>query len=96
MNVQVDATPNVERVEIYVAGGDGGDIQIGMDMCNNMTSKIITYFIKAKISMNPMEIILIIPSKLEYLEGLMKLLQWIKMNCCNKTKLQQWHRLFPI
>lgn len=46
--------------------------------------------------MNLMEIILIIPSELEYLEGLMKLLKWIEMNCCNKTKLQQWHQLLPI
>jgi hypothetical protein len=69
MNVQVDPTPNVERVEIHVARGDGGDIQIGMDMGNNMRSKIVTHFIKGKISMNPTETILIIPRKLEYLEG---------------------------
>lgn len=48
MNVQVDATPNAERVKILVAGGDGGDIQIGMDMGNNMRSKIISQFIKGK------------------------------------------------
>jgi hypothetical protein len=96
MNVQVDATPNVERVQILVSRGDGGDIQIGMDMGNNMRSKIISHFIKGKISMSPMETILIIPSKLEYLEGLVKVLKWIEMNCSNKTKLQQWHQLFPI
>jgi hypothetical protein len=44
LNVQVDATPNVERVKILVVGSDGGDIQIGMDMGNNMKSKIISHF----------------------------------------------------
>jgi hypothetical protein len=96
MNVQVDATPNVERVKIVIARGDGGDIHIGMGMGNNTRSKIISHFIKGKISRSPMETILIIPSKLEYLEGLMKLLKWIEMNCCNKTKVQQRHQLFPI
>lgn len=96
MNVQVNAIPNVERVEIPVVRGDGGDIQIGMDMGDNMRSKIISNFIKRKISMSPTKIIPVIPSELEYLEGLMKLLRQIETNCCNKTKLQQWHQLFPI
>jgi hypothetical protein len=56
INVQVDATPNVERVEILVTRGDDGDIQIGMGMGNNMRSKIISHFIKGKISMSPMKI----------------------------------------
>ncbi len=94
--MQVDATPNVEKVKIPVIGGDGGDIQIGMDMGNNMRSKIISHFIKGKISMSPMEIIFIILGELEYLEKLMKLLRHIKTNCCNKIKPQQWHQLFPI
>jgi hypothetical protein len=97
MNVQVDAIPNVERVEIPVVGGDVGDIQIGMDMHNNMRSKIISHFIKGKTSMSPgMEIILIILGELEYLEGFMKLLKQIKTNCCNNIKPQQWHQLFLI
>jgi hypothetical protein len=36
-------------------------------------SKILSHFIKGKISLTPMETILIIPRKLEYLEGLVKL-----------------------
>jgi hypothetical protein len=33
-------------------------------------SKILCHFIKGKISLTPMETILVIPGKLEYLEGL--------------------------
>ncbi len=35
-------------------------------------SKILSHFIKGKISLTPMETILIIPKELEYLEGLVK------------------------
>jgi hypothetical protein len=88
--------PMLKGSKSFIVGGDGGDIQIGMDMGNNMRSKIISHFIKGKISMSPMEIILVILGELEYLEKLMKLLKHIKTNCCNKIKPQQWHQLFPI
>jgi hypothetical protein len=38
-----------------------------------MKLKILSHFIKGKIFLTPMEIILIILGKLEYLEGLVKL-----------------------
>ncbi len=38
-----------------------------------MKSKILSHFIKGKISLISMETILIIPGELEYLEGLVKL-----------------------
>jgi len=38
-----------------------------------MKFKIISHFIKGKIFLTPMETILTIPRKLEYLEGLVKL-----------------------
>ncbi len=39
----------------------------------NIKSKILSHFIKGKFSLTPMETILIIPRKLEYLVGLVKL-----------------------
>ncbi len=39
----------------------------------NIKSKILSHFIKGNFSLTPMETILIIPRKLEYLEGLVKL-----------------------
>jgi hypothetical protein len=39
----------------------------------SIKSMILSHFIKGKISLNPMEIILIIPRDLEYLESLVKL-----------------------
>ncbi len=44
---------------------------IGTD--GNIKSKILSHFVKGKISLTPMETILIIHRELEYLEGLMKL-----------------------
>jgi len=38
-------------------------------------SKILSHFIKGKISLIPMETILVIPGELEYLEGLVKLVR---------------------
>jgi hypothetical protein len=40
---------------------------------NTTKSKILTHFLKGKISFTPFETILIIPGELEYLEGLVKL-----------------------
>ncbi len=36
-------------------------------------SKVLTHFLKSKISFTPLETILIIPNELKYLEGLLKL-----------------------
>jgi hypothetical protein len=36
-------------------------------------SKILSHFIKGKIALNPMEIVLMIPGELEHLESLVKL-----------------------
>jgi hypothetical protein len=49
--------------------------QMGANMGSEiaMKSKILSHFIKGNISLTPMEIILNIPRKLEYLEGLVKL-----------------------
>jgi len=52
----------------------------GVDVGNllfdgNIRSKIISHFIKGIFSLTPMEIILIIPGELEYLEGLVKLVK---------------------
>jgi hypothetical protein len=63
MNVRIDVAPNVER-ENPRARGDGNDIQLNIDKCNNTRSKITFHFIKGKISSNPMEIIFIIPGEL--------------------------------
>jgi hypothetical protein len=53
--------------------GGVGEVVIGLDGSVNMRSKIISHnFIKGKISLSPMEMILIIPKCLEYLEGLVK------------------------
>jgi hypothetical protein len=44
---------------------------LGVD--GNIRFKILSHFAKGKISLTPMETILIISRKLEYLEGLVKL-----------------------
>jgi len=71
MNVQIDVAPNVER-ENPRDRGNGNDIQLNIDKCNNTKSKITFHFIKGKISLNPIETIFIIPSELEYSKGKMK------------------------
>ncbi len=59
MNVHVDATLNVKR-ENLGAKGDGSDVQLKFDKGNNMRSKILSHFIKGKISLSLMEKKLII------------------------------------
>jgi len=54
MNVLVYAAPNVER-ENLGAKGDGSDVQLRFDRGNNMKSKILSHFIKGKISLTLME-----------------------------------------
>jgi predicted aspartyl protease len=45
----------------------------GMNRENSVRSKILSHFIKGKISLTPMETILMIPGELEHLESLVKL-----------------------
>lgn len=59
MNVHVDGTLNVKK-ENLEAKGDGNDVQFGFDKGSNMRSKILSHFIKRKISLSPMEKKLII------------------------------------
>jgi len=49
--------------------GDG----LGTDRDTAIRSKILSHFIKGKISLSPMETILMIPRELEHLESLVKL-----------------------
>jgi hypothetical protein len=46
---------------------------IGLEKEVTLRSKILTHFIKGKMSLKSMEAILIIPKELEYLEGFIKL-----------------------
>jgi hypothetical protein len=48
-------------------------VGIGLERRSNMKSKIISHFLKGKVSLSPMEKILIILKELEYLESLGKL-----------------------
>jgi hypothetical protein len=59
MNVHVDVAPNVKRENVE-AKGDGNDVQLIFDKGNNMRSKILSHFIKGKITLSPMEKKLII------------------------------------
>jgi hypothetical protein len=44
---------------------------------NTTKSKVLTHFLKSKISFTPLETILRIPNELEYFEGLVKLaIRW--------------------
>jgi len=44
----------------------------GMNRENSIRSKILSHFIKGKVSMTPMETVLMIPRELEHLENLVK------------------------
>jgi hypothetical protein len=46
---------------------------VGMSRDVSVRSKILSHFIKGKISLSPMETVLMIPSELEHLENLVKL-----------------------
>jgi len=62
----VEVTP--ERVgPILEAAGEGASRD------TSVRSKILSHFIKGKISLSPMETILMIPGELEHLESLVKL-----------------------
>jgi predicted aspartyl protease len=51
------------------AAGEG----TGVNRENSVRSKILSHFIKGKISLTPMETVLMIPGELEHLESLVKL-----------------------
>jgi len=56
--------------------GGVGEAAIGLDGSVNVRSKIISHnFIKGKLSLSPIEMILTIPKELKYLEGLVKLVR---------------------
>jgi hypothetical protein len=46
---------------------------VGVNRDTSVRSKILSHFIKGKIPLSPMEIILMIPRELEHLESLVKL-----------------------
>jgi predicted aspartyl protease len=46
---------------------------IGVNRETSVRSKILSHFIKGKISLSPMEIVLMVPGELEHLESLLKL-----------------------
>ncbi len=51
---------------------------IGMNKETFVMSKILSHFIKGKISLSPIETILMIPKKLQHLESLVKLARGIR------------------
>jgi len=60
-----------EEQEEVIVENEQRRINMGFEVA--MKSKILSHFIKGKIALTPMETILIIPGKLEYLKGLVKL-----------------------
>ncbi len=66
MPIEVAPTSNVPSLK---AQGEG----TGVGRETTVKSKILSHFIKGKISFSPMETILMIPGELEHLESLMKL-----------------------
>jgi hypothetical protein len=71
--MHVDVT--LRRVVLtFEATWDG----IGVNRDTSVKSKILSHFIKGKISFSPMETILMIPRALEHLESLVRLAKWKK------------------
>jgi hypothetical protein len=67
--------------------GGVSEVAIGLDGSVNVRSKIISQsFIKRKISLSPMQMIITIPKELEYLEGLVKLARKETMKFCKTIK----------
>jgi hypothetical protein len=56
---------------------------IGVNWETSVKSKILSHFIKGKISLSPMETILMIPGELEHLENLVRLAK-------RKKDSEQW------
>ncbi len=63
--------------------GDG----LGADRDAAVKSKILSHFIKGKISLSPMETILMIPGELEHLESLVKLARRRKDSEANENQV---------
>jgi hypothetical protein len=63
--------------------GDG----LGADRDAAVRSKILSHFIKGKISLSPMETILMIPGELEHLESLVKLARRRRDSEANENQL---------
>jgi hypothetical protein len=61
------------QVEVLEKGVREGHKEMNLGNEASIKSKILSHFIKGKISLTPMETILIILRELEYLEGLVKL-----------------------
>jgi hypothetical protein len=78
-------------IEVAVGGaeptpqtvGDG----LGADRNAAVGSKILSHFIKGKISLSPMETILMIPGELEHLESLVKLARRRKDSEANENQV---------
>jgi hypothetical protein len=71
-NVFVKETTNDDqRTSNFI--GELRKAGIGLERRSNMKSKIISHFLKGRVSLSPMERILIILKELEYLESLGKL-----------------------
>jgi len=66
MPVEMAPTGNLPSPEVQ---GEG----TGVNQETTVKSKILSHFIKGKISLSPMETVLMIPGKLEHLESLVKL-----------------------
>jgi hypothetical protein len=66
MPIEVTLIGNVPSTEVQ---GEG----LGVGRATTIKSKILSHFIKGKISFSPMETVLMIPGELEHLESLMKL-----------------------
>ncbi len=66
------ANPAEEQEEAIIEDEQRG-ANLGFEIV--VKSKILFHFIKGKISLIPMETILVIPGELEYLEGLVKLVR---------------------
>ncbi len=78
-------------VEVAAGGADStpqtvGD-GLGADRDATVKSKILSHFIKGKISLSPMETILMIPGELEHLESLVKLARRRKDSEANENQV---------
>ncbi|CAK9858399.1 unnamed protein product [Sphagnum jensenii] len=68
MPIEVAPTSNVPSPKIAIEG-------TGVSQETTIKSKILSHFIKGKISLSPMETVLMIPRELEHLESLVKLVR---------------------
>jgi len=81
------------RVPVEVAaGGADPTLQtmgdgLGADRNAVIRSKILSHFIKGKISLSPMETILMIPGELEHLESLVKLVRRRRDSEANENQM---------